>query len=94
MIAQESLWNVVRQPLWLPIYLVIGLAVSFWGPLNFPDASDLAGGTSIEDSGIAPKSLSGKNWGVFTSVNDSGWKEQRVEELDLKGVPLHSYFAL
>lgn len=52
-IAQESLWNVVRQPLGLPIYLVIGLAVSFWGPLNFPDASDLAGGTSIEDSGIA-----------------------------------------
>ena len=52
-IAQESLWNVVRQPLGLPIYLVVGLAVSFWGPLNFPDASDLAGGTSIEDSGIA-----------------------------------------
>ena len=51
--AQESLWNVVRQPLGLPIYLVVGLAVSFWGPLNFPDASDLAGGTSIEDSGIA-----------------------------------------
>ena len=52
-IAQESLWNVVRQPLGLPIYLVVGLAVSFWGPLNLPDASDLAGGTSIEDSGIA-----------------------------------------
>lgn len=52
-IAQESVWNVVRQPLGLPIYLVVGLAVSFWGPLNFPDASDLAGGTSIEDSGIA-----------------------------------------
>jgi NADH-quinone oxidoreductase subunit H len=52
-IAQEPLWNVVRQPLGLPIYLVVGLAVSFWGPLNFPDASDLAGGTSIEDSGIA-----------------------------------------
>jgi NADH-quinone oxidoreductase subunit H len=52
-VAQESLWNVVRQPLGLPIYLVIGLAVSFWGPLNFPDASDLASGTSIEDSGIA-----------------------------------------
>jgi len=52
-IAQEPLWNVVRQPLGLPIYLVVGLAVSFWGPLNFPDASDLAGGTSIEDSGVA-----------------------------------------
>jgi NADH-quinone oxidoreductase subunit H len=52
-VAQESVWNVVRQPLGLPIYLVVGLAVSFWGPLNFSDASDLASGTSIEDSGIA-----------------------------------------
>lgn len=51
--AQESLWNVVRQPLGLPLYLVVGLAVSFWGPLNLPDAADLAGGTSAEDSGIA-----------------------------------------
>ena len=51
--AQESLWNVVRQPLGLPLYLVVGLAVSFWGPLNLPDAADLAGGTSAEDSGVA-----------------------------------------
>jgi len=51
--AQEPLWNVVRQPLGLPIYLVVGLAVSFWGPLNLPDGSDLAGGTSVEDSGVA-----------------------------------------
>ena len=51
--AQESLWNLVRQPLGLPLYLVVGLAVSFWGPLNLSDASDLAGGTSVEDSGIA-----------------------------------------
>jgi NADH-quinone oxidoreductase subunit H len=50
--AQEPLWNVVRQPLGLPLYLVVGLAVSFWGPLNLPDASDLAGGTSVEDSGV------------------------------------------
>ena len=51
--AQEPLWNVIRQPLGLPLYLVVGLAVSFWGPLNLPDATDLAGGTSAEDSGIA-----------------------------------------
>lgn len=51
--AQEPLWNVVRQPLGLPLYLVVGVAVSFWGPLNLPDASDLAGGTSVEDSGVA-----------------------------------------
>ncbi len=49
---------------------------------------------AIEDSGIAPKSLSGQNWGVFTSVNDSGWKEHRVAELGLKGALLLSYFAL
>ncbi len=51
--AQEPLWNVVREPLGLPIYLVVGLGVSFWGPLNLPDGSDLAGGTSLEDSGVA-----------------------------------------
>lgn len=51
--AQEPLWNVIRQPLGLPIYLVVGLGVSFWGPLNLPDGSDLAGGTSLEDSGVA-----------------------------------------
>lgn len=51
--AQESLWNVVRTPLGLPIYLIVGVGVSFWGPLNLPDASDLADGTSAEDSGVA-----------------------------------------
>jgi NADH-quinone oxidoreductase subunit H len=43
---------VVRQPLGLPLYLIVGVAVSFWGPLNLPDGTDLAEGTSIEDSGI------------------------------------------
>ncbi|MFP5342557.1 MAG: complex I subunit 1 family protein [Candidatus Limnocylindria bacterium] len=51
--AQEPMWNVVRQPLGLPIYLIVGLAVSFWGPLNLPDGPDLAGGTSVEDAGAA-----------------------------------------
>ncbi|MHB8960875.1 MAG: NADH-quinone oxidoreductase subunit H, partial [Candidatus Limnocylindrales bacterium] len=51
--AQAGLWNVVREPLGLPIYLVAGLAVGFWGPLNLPDGADLAGGTSAEDSGMA-----------------------------------------
>jgi NADH-quinone oxidoreductase subunit H len=50
--AQEPLWNVVRQPMGLPLYLIVGVAVSFWGPLNLPDGSDLAGGTSVEDSGV------------------------------------------
>ena len=51
--AQESVWNVVRQPLGLPLYLVVGVGVSFWGPLNLPDGRDLAGGTSLEVSGAA-----------------------------------------
>lgn len=51
--AQATLWNVIREPIGLPLYLVVGLGVSFWGPLNMPDATDLAGGTSAEDSGVA-----------------------------------------
>ena len=51
--AQESLWNVVRQPLGLPLYLVVAAGVSFWGPLNFPDTPDLGGGTLLEVSGPA-----------------------------------------
>jgi NADH-quinone oxidoreductase subunit H len=49
--AQADLWNVVRQPLGLPIYLIVGVGVSFWGPLNLPDGADLVGGTSAEDAG-------------------------------------------
>jgi NADH-quinone oxidoreductase subunit H len=49
--AQADLWNVVRQPLGLPIYLMVGVGVSFWGPLNLPDGADLIGGTSAEDAG-------------------------------------------
>ena len=49
--AQGDLWNVVRQPLGLPIYLMVGVGVGFWGPLNFPDGADLVGGTSAEDAG-------------------------------------------
>lgn len=50
--SQSGGWNVVRQPLGLPIYLVGGLGVSFWGPLSLPDAEDLAGGTLAEASGV------------------------------------------
>ena len=51
--AQEGLWNVVRQPLGLPLYLVVAAGVTFWGPLNFPDAPELGGGTTLEASGSA-----------------------------------------
>ena len=51
--AQEPMWNVVGQPLGLPLYLIAGIGVTFWGPLQLPDAPDLAGGTAVEDSGVA-----------------------------------------
>jgi len=49
--SQASLWNVIRQPIGLPLYLVVGVGVSFWGALALPDGEDLAGGTSAEVSG-------------------------------------------
>jgi len=49
--AQESLWNVVRQPLGLPIFLIVSAAATFSLPLDFPDAADLGGGTTVEASG-------------------------------------------
>lgn len=51
--SQDDLWNVVRQPLGLPIYLVAGLGLATWGPLNMADGADLAGGTALETSGPA-----------------------------------------
>lgn len=51
--SQESVWNVIRQPLGLPLYLLVALGVTFWGPLNLPDAADIAGGTLLEVSGPA-----------------------------------------
>jgi len=49
--SQHGLWNVVRQPLGLPLYLIAAAGVAFWGPLATPDAVDLAGGTAAESSG-------------------------------------------
>lgn len=49
--AQQDLWNVVRQPLGLPLYLFVGWVLTFWGPLDFADPDDLAGGTASESSG-------------------------------------------
>jgi NADH-quinone oxidoreductase subunit H len=49
--SQRELWNVIRQPLGLPLFLIVGLGVSFWGPLNFADSADLSGGTTAEVSG-------------------------------------------
>jgi len=51
--SQHDLWNVVRQPLGLPLYLVASAGLAFWGPLATPDAADVAGGTRAESSGSA-----------------------------------------
>jgi NADH-quinone oxidoreductase subunit H len=51
-LSQESLWNVVRQPLGLPIYLAAGLGLAFWGPLALPEGEDVGGGSSLEASGL------------------------------------------
>ncbi len=51
--SQADWWNVVRQPLGLPLYLVAGLGLAFRGPLALPDAADLAGGTLAETSGTS-----------------------------------------
>lgn len=51
--SQAELWNVVRQPLGLPLFLFVGLFVGFWGPLDFADSADLAGGTAAEVSGAS-----------------------------------------
>lgn len=51
-LSQENLWNVVRQPLGLPLYLMAGLGLAFWGPLALPEGEDLSGGSSLETSGI------------------------------------------
>ena len=50
-VSQHHLWNVLRQPLGLPIFLVTGAGLAFWGPLALPDAADIAGGTTLESSG-------------------------------------------
>ena len=49
--AQSETWNVVRQPLGLPLWILVTWGVTFMGPLGLPDGDDLAGGTSLEASG-------------------------------------------
>lgn len=50
--SQAGLWNVVRQPLGLPLWLVVSFGVTFSGPLALVDSPDLAGGGGVEDSGL------------------------------------------
>lgn len=49
--SQATLWNVLRQPLGLPLFLLVGLTLTLRGPFDYADSVDIAGGTSAEDSG-------------------------------------------
>lgn len=50
--SQAGVWNVIRQPLGLPIYLIASIGLAFWGPLALPGGEDLAGGVRTELSGV------------------------------------------
>ncbi|KZY33912.1 NADH:ubiquinone oxidoreductase subunit 1 (chain H) [Roseovarius sp. HI0049] len=49
--AQREVWNLVRQPIGLPLFLIVGLTLTLRGPFDFADGADIAGGTSAEESG-------------------------------------------
>jgi NADH-quinone oxidoreductase subunit H len=49
--SQAHIWNVIRQPLGLPLWIIVTLGVTFTGPLNLVDGNDLARGGAGEISG-------------------------------------------
>ena len=42
------------------------------------------GYAALQDAGIAPKSLSGQPWAIYTSMNESGWNEEQSVLADPK----------
>lgn len=50
--AQRPVWNVLRQPIGLPLFLLLGLSLTIRGPFDYADSGDLAGGTAAEISGV------------------------------------------
>ena len=78
--SQEELWNVLRQPLGLPLFLIVGLAITFRGPFNLADSTDLAGGTSADVSGpqrlvweLARSAMLVAFSGIATTAFLGGW---------------------
>lgn len=51
--SQREMWNVIRQPLGLPLFLVVMLAMTLRGPMDYADGADIGSGTSAEESGAA-----------------------------------------
>lgn len=50
--AQQALWYVVWMPVGFVVYLVTGAAAAFWGPFATSMGADLAGGVTVELSGV------------------------------------------
>jgi NADH-quinone oxidoreductase subunit H len=50
--SQRTMWNVLRQPLGLPLFMLLGLSLTLRGPFDYADSADLAGGTATERSGL------------------------------------------
>lgn len=51
--SQREIWNVLRQPMGLPLFLIVGLGLTFWGPLDFASSPDLDRGISADQSGAS-----------------------------------------
>ena len=47
---QARVWNVVRMPLGLVVYLVAATGLAFYGPLSLPAGADVASGVEMEAS--------------------------------------------
>lgn len=67
--SQHGLWNVVRQPLGLPLFAVVALGSATWGPLNLADGDDLSGGTTADVSGRPRLVWSGARAAMLTSFS-------------------------
>ena len=67
--SQAPIWNVVRQPPGLLLFLMLGLSLTLRGPFDYADAADLAGGTSAEDSGPARAAWQAARLAMLVSVS-------------------------
>lgn len=60
--AQAGLWFVVWMPVAFVVYLLSATAMAFWGPFDAPAGRDLAGGATIELSGVDRLVFLGGRW--------------------------------
>lgn len=60
--AQAGLWFVVWMPVAFAVYLLSAAAMAFWGPFDAPVGRDLAGGATVELSGVDRLLVLGGRW--------------------------------